>query len=111
MQQHMGWVVECQNLRSQLSQARKYIETLLKASQLEVRTRTEGKFLAALEIVGVQEDVASFKTRERRQTEALKRQLQEEHSRRFERNKISQAAVVNAEQAIRMRAEEETRAL
>lgn len=111
MQQQAKWIVEQEDLRSQLSQARKKMELLLKASQLEVRTRAEGKFLAALEVVGVQEDIATFQAREKCKNEAFKKDLQQTYDQRTKQNMIAKTAAVNTERQLRVRAEVEARAM
>lgn len=83
IQQPAEWVAEREGLRSQLLQARRRIELLLKANQIEVHTRAGGEFLAALEVVGAQEDIAKFSAQEKRKTKASKRKLQLEYNQRL----------------------------
>ncbi|KAK5077743.1 hypothetical protein LTR70_009478 [Exophiala xenobiotica] len=111
IQQRAEWIAEREGLRSQLLQARGRSELLLKANQIEIRTRAGGKFLAALEVVCVQEDIAIFSAREKRKTEAFKKKLQLEYDQRLEQITIAKSATANAERKIRMQAEEEARVL
>jgi len=111
IQQRAEWIAERESLRSQLLEARGRSELLLKANQIEIRTRAGGKFLAALEVVGVQEDIAKFFARETRKAEEFKKKLQREYDQRLEQITAAKSATANAERKIRMQAEDEARVL
>jgi len=81
-QQRADWLAEREGLRSQLLQARNQVEVLLKANQIEIRTRARGKFLAALEVVGSQESIAEFSARQERKIETFKTKVQQEYDQR-----------------------------
>lgn len=62
-------------------------------------------------MVGVQEDIARFSAREKRNTEAFKKKLRLEYDQRLEQITIAKSATANAERNIRMQTEENVRVL
>lgn len=110
-QQRADWLAAREGLRSQLLQARTKIELLLKANQIEIRTRARGKFLAALEVVGSQESIAEFSARQERKIEAFKTKVQQQYDQRLEQSSRARSATANVEQEIRKQAEQDIRVL